>query len=92
MAIILILWVSAIVSAFVDNIPFVTAMVCDKWFYETFFTMLHRSTQIPVVVTLADSPDVCVDLKPMVWTLAFGVCLGGTFTLYFSCQMSLQMK
>ncbi|KAL5484287.1 hypothetical protein EMCRGX_G020756 [Ephydatia muelleri] len=60
--IILILWVSAFVSAFIDNIPFVTAM-------------------IPVIVELADSQDVCIDLKPMVFALAFGGCLGGNATL-----------
>lgn len=61
-AIILLLWVSAVVSSFIDNIPFTQAM-------------------IPVIVKMADSPDVCLPLKPLVWTLAFGACLGGNGTL-----------
>eukprot|EP00731_Ephydatia_muelleri_P031081 Em0022g595a len=61
-AIILILWMSAFISAFIDNIPYVTAM-------------------IPVIVTLSESPDLCIDIKPMVWSLAFGGCLGGNGTL-----------
>ncbi|XP_072040716.1 P protein-like [Amphiura filiformis] len=63
-AIILILWVSAIASSFIDNIPFTTAMV-------------------PVIVNLAEDPELkdSLPLKPMVWALAFGACLGGNGTL-----------
>lgn len=57
-AIILILWVSAIASAFIDNIPFTTAT-------------------IPVVWELANSQDLCLSIRPLVWALAFGACLGG---------------
>ena len=38
-------------------------------------------TQIPVIVELADSPEVCLSLRPLVWALAFGACLGGNGTL-----------
>jgi len=55
------MWVSAIASAFIDNIPFTTTM-------------------IPVVVELADS-DLGLPLQPLVWAVAFGVCLGGNGTL-----------
>ena len=57
-AIILILWVSAIASSFIDNIPFTTAT-------------------IPVIWELANSQDLCLELRPLVWALAFGACLGG---------------
>jgi len=61
LAVTLIMWVSAIASAFIDNIPFTTTM-------------------IPVVVELADS-DLGLPLQPLVWAVAFGVCLGGNGTL-----------
>eukprot|EP00756_Hemistasia_phaeocysticola_P060228 Hpha_TRINITY_DN384_c0_g1::TRINITY_DN384_c0_g1_i1::g.112593::m.112593 len=61
-AVLLVLWVSALVSAFIDNIPFTTAMV-------------------PVIVDMAEDPALNVTLKPLVWALAFGTCLGGNGTL-----------
>ncbi|XP_071786655.1 P protein-like [Asterias amurensis] len=61
-AIILLVWVSAIASSFIDNIPFTTAM-------------------IPVILNLGNDPDLNVPLKPLVWSLAFGACLGGNGTL-----------
>eukprot|EP00731_Ephydatia_muelleri_P031096 Em0022g610a len=61
-ALVVIVWGSAFVSAFIDNIPFVT-------------------TLIPVIVELAESPEVCLSLRPLVWALAFGGCLGGNATL-----------
>ena len=70
-AIVLILWVSAIASSFIDNIPFTTAT-------------------IPVIWELATSPDLCLSIRPLVWALALGACLGGKgctytiFTLYMS--------
>ena len=71
-AIVLILWVSAIASSFIDNIPFTTAT-------------------IPVIWELATSPDLCLSLKPLVWALAFGACLGGesyTFSYkLFGCNV-----
>ena len=35
--------------------------------------------QIPVIVDLAKSTEVCLSLRPLVWSLAFGACLGGWF-------------
>ncbi|CAH1267195.1 OCA2 [Branchiostoma lanceolatum] len=61
-AIILILWVSAVASSFIDNIPFTTAM-------------------IPIIISLADDPNLNLPLRPLVWSLAFGACLGGNGTL-----------
>ena len=57
-AIIIVLWVSALASSFIDNIPFTTAT-------------------IPVIIELANSEKLCLSLKPLVWALAFGACLGG---------------
>ena len=61
-AILLILWVSGLASAFIDNIPFTTMM-------------------IPVVKSLADDSKLDLPLKPLVWALALGACLGGNGTL-----------
>lgn len=58
MAIILILWVSAFASAFVDNVPLTTMMV-------------------RIATTLAENQHLKLPLKPLVWALAFGACLGG---------------
>lgn len=62
MAILLILWVSGLASAFIDNIPFTTMM-------------------IPVVKSLAEDSKLDLPLKPLVWALALGACLGGNGTL-----------
>lgn len=58
MAILLILWVSALASSFVDNIPLTTMMV-------------------RIVVSLAQNEELSLPLQPLVWSLAFGACLGG---------------
>ena len=39
------------------------------------------SPQIPVIVELAESQELCLSLRPLVWALAFGACLGGNGTL-----------
>jgi len=65
LSIIVILWVSALSSSFIDNIPFTTAM-------------------IPVIKKIASDPeliDAGLTLRPLVWALAFGACLGGNGTL-----------
>jgi Na+/H+ antiporter NhaD/arsenite permease-like protein len=64
-SIILVLWVSALSSSFIDNIPFTTAM-------------------IPVIKRIASDPQLIAEglqLRPLVWSLAFGACLGGNGTL-----------
>nr|AOW69292.1 pink-eyed dilution-like 2 [Helgoeca nana] len=61
-SIVLILWVSALASSFIDNIPFTAAM-------------------IPVIKSIASDPDIGVPMRPLVWSLAFGACLGGNGTL-----------
>ena len=65
-AIILILWVSALASSFIDNIPFTTAMT-------------------GVILRMAESSgangEEPLPIKPLIWALAFGACLGGNGTL-----------
>eukprot|EP01079_Euglenida_sp_SAG-EU17-18_P007480 gene7480-1337_t len=59
-AIFVIVWVSAITSAFIDNIPYTAAM-------------------IPVMESIAVKST--LPFKPLLWSLAFGTCLGGNGTL-----------
>jgi len=60
-AILLLLWISAFTSAFIDNIPYTVTLV-------------------PVVVELASS-DLGLPLRPLVWALSLGTCLGGNGTI-----------
>ena len=69
-AIIIVLWISALASAFIDNIPFTTAT-------------------IPVIVELANSDKLCLSLKPLVWALAFGACLGGKTMVAVNSSMKV---
>ena len=69
-AIIIVLWISALASAFIDNIPFTTAT-------------------IPVIVELANSDKLCLSLKPLVWALAFGACLGGKTMVVVNSSMKV---
>ncbi|GFU48922.1 p protein [Nephila pilipes] len=61
-AIVLVLWISALSSSFIDNIPFTTVMV-------------------QVVADIADNEDMKLPIKPLVFALALGACLGGNGTL-----------
>ncbi|KAM6292552.1 P protein [Porphyrio hochstetteri] len=61
-AIILVLWVSALASSVIDNIPF-------------------TATMIPVLLNLTKDPDVNLPMKPLIFSLAMGACLGGNGTL-----------
>jgi Na+/H+ antiporter NhaD/arsenite permease-like protein len=61
-AILLLLWVSAIASAFIDNIP-------------------YTATMVPVVIELAQDPELLLPLGPLAWALALGACLGGNGTI-----------
>ena len=63
-AVVLILWVSALASSFIDNIPFTTAM-----------------TGVILKMTETSSPEDQLPIKPLIWALAFGACLGGNGTL-----------
>lgn len=71
-AIIIVLWISALASSFIDNIPFTTAT-------------------IPVIVELANSEKLCLSLKPLVWALAFGACLGGIDRIMHS-QLKITLR
>jgi Na+/H+ antiporter NhaD/arsenite permease-like protein len=70
---IVVLWSSAVLSALLDNIPFVIAMVP---LLKLSFTTIAQNMGIvdPVVIqhTIAE---------PLWWSLALGVCLGGNGTL-----------
>jgi Na+/H+ antiporter NhaD/arsenite permease-like protein len=59
-AIVVIIWISAIVSGFLDNIPYTTTMV-------------------PVILQL--SSNLQLPIRPLIWSLSFGACLGGNLTL-----------
>ncbi|XP_024863284.1 P protein isoform X2 [Kryptolebias marmoratus] len=61
-AIILVLWVSALASSLIDNIPF-------------------TATMIPVLINLSQDSDVNLPVKPLIFALAMGACLGGNGTL-----------
>ncbi|XP_043927743.1 P protein [Protopterus annectens] len=61
-AIILVLWVSALASSLIDNIPF-------------------TATMIPVLLNLSMDADVNLPVKPLIFALAMGACLGGNGTL-----------
>ncbi|KAM6938550.1 P protein [Lycodopsis pacificus] len=61
-AIILVMWVSALASSLIDNIPF-------------------TATMIPVLINLSQDADVNLPVKPLVYALAMGACLGGNGTL-----------
>lgn len=37
---------------------------------------------IKVVISLAENETLSLPIQPLVWTLAFGPCLGGNGTLY----------
>ncbi|XP_078737261.1 P protein [Lampetra fluviatilis] len=61
-ACVLVLWVAALASSLIDNIPF-------------------TATMIPVLLNLSQDPDVNLPIKPLIYSLAFGACLGGNGTL-----------
>ncbi|EFC38266.1 predicted protein [Naegleria gruberi] len=60
-AITVLVWVSGIVSAFIDNLPYASAM-------------------IPIVLKLAEEPT-NLPVRPILWALALGTCLGGNGTI-----------
>ncbi|XP_068929158.1 P protein [Petaurus breviceps papuanus] len=61
-AIILVVWISALASSLIDNIPF-------------------TATMIPVLLNLSQDPEVTLPVKPLIFSLAIGACLGGNGTL-----------
>lgn len=61
-ALILVVWVSALASSLIDNIPF-------------------TATMIPVLINLSLDADVNLPVKPLIFALAMGACLGGNGTL-----------
>jgi Na+/H+ antiporter NhaD/arsenite permease-like protein len=65
-AILLLLWVSAIASAFIDNIPYTATMV---------------PVVLVMAQPIANGGELGLELQPLIWALAFGACLGGNGTL-----------
>eukprot|EP00183_Erythrolobus_madagascarensis_P004560 CAMPEP_0185856496 /NCGR_PEP_ID=MMETSP1354-20130828/29027_1 /TAXON_ID=708628 /ORGANISM="Erythrolobus madagascarensis, Strain CCMP3276" /LENGTH=774 /DNA_ID=CAMNT_0028558747 /DNA_START=241 /DNA_END=2565 /DNA_ORIENTATION=- len=61
-AIVILVWVSGIVSGILDNIPYTTTMV-------------------PVIVQMSRDPVLQLPIRPLIWSLALGACLGGNMTL-----------
>ncbi|OCT92504.1 hypothetical protein XELAEV_18015561mg [Xenopus laevis] len=59
--IILVVWVSALASSLIDNIPFTATMV--------------------ILINLSQDADVNLPVKPLIFALAIGACLGGNGTL-----------
>lgn len=69
----LVLWSSGILSAFVDNIPFVATMA--PLIQDTANTVFHDGEHLSSALPLATlHHDV---LEPVWWSLALGSCLGG---------------
>ena len=68
-----VLWVSAIFSAIVDNIPLVIAMIP---------LIKHIIPGFAASMGLADPQIVAVEIaEPLYWSLALGACLGGNGSL-----------
>ncbi len=65
-AVLLLLWVSAIASAFIDNIPYTATMV---------------PVVLLLALPVDHGGDLELPLQPLIWALAFGACLGGNGTL-----------
>ena len=65
-AVLLLLWVSAIASAFIDNIPYTATMV---------------PVVLLLALPVEHGGELELELQPLIWALAFGACLGGNGTL-----------
>ncbi len=69
-----ILWASAVISAIVDNIPLVIAMIpLIKSIVPAFVAALHIAGQDAAIHARVEAP--------LFWALALGACLGGNGTL-----------
>ena len=73
------MWVSALVSAFIDNIPYTTAMVPVVVTLGT--GDLGRPCHCIVVLLNVHPPPVGLPIQPLVWALSYGTCFGGNGTL-----------
>ncbi|XP_047288564.1 P protein isoform X11 [Homo sapiens] len=75
-AIVLVVWVSALASSLIDNIPFTATMI------DTSYLRIHQLVlKIPVLLNLSHDPEVGLPAPPLMYALAFGACLGGNGTL-----------
>jgi len=81
-AVVLIVWMTAIVSAFIENIPFTTAMVpvivqlryFDLSFMQSWYLKLNQNS----------NDHMGLPLSPLAWALVFGGCYGGNATIMAS--------
>ncbi|KPP72254.1 hypothetical protein Z043_108759, partial [Scleropages formosus] len=81
-AIILVMWVSALASSLIDNIPFTATMVSTPSQPSQLLAVLRNSQHtIPVLINLSRDDDVNLPVRPLIFALAMGACLGGNGTL-----------
>ncbi|HET6588902.1 MAG TPA: ArsB/NhaD family transporter [Candidatus Nitrosocosmicus sp.] len=67
---VMVIWLSGIASAFVDNIPFTTTMI----------PLIHTLTEDPSIAS-SFGPESGFHTSPLWWALALGADLGGNGTL-----------
>lgn len=41
---------------------------------------------VKIAISLAENEALGLPLQPLVWSLAFGACLGGKFEAYFAAE------
>ncbi|KFO19730.1 P protein [Fukomys damarensis] len=78
-AMVLVMWVSALVSSLIDNIPFTATM--DQLTHVPGSRMTVCPHMIPVLLRLSQDPGVSLPTMPLMYALALGACLGGNGTL-----------
>uniref|UniRef100_A0A4W5M328 Citrate transporter-like domain-containing protein n=1 Tax=Hucho hucho TaxID=62062 RepID=A0A4W5M328_9TELE len=59
----------------------VTNQLLYDWLFLYFLTSLCVFLQIPVLINLSQDADVNLPIKPLIFALAMGACLGGNGTL-----------
>ena len=89
-AMVLIVWVSGIASAFVDNIPFTTMMIpviiaiskgiflLLRYYFEQYAMFKNNTSKLKFIWLILDLE---LPLPPLVYALALATCLGGNGTL-----------
>ena len=89
-AMVLIVWVSGIASAFVDNIPFTTMMIpviiaiskgiflLLRYYFEQIAMFKNNTSKLKFIWLILDLE---LPLPPLVYALALATCLGGNGTL-----------
>lgn len=86
-AVTIIVWVSSIVSAVIDNIPYTAGnkekeekkRLKEDFNFFFFFFVLYFLAMIPVVLKIAETSQ--LPLSVLIWALAYGTCFGGNATV-----------